>query len=344
MAKWMMNKKWVLDFDGGNQLNLMLMAKDLCLKTNWDKIAQESETHARRVGIQVTAKRNRYTTINDKMAQLWNRTNELGKKKLLNNSKHFAIRFNNGQGGHGGPNTGIVVGVMRGKNSSQTDERLGRVFDTLIHELCHVAHLHRYQATIQNGKRRPHDWLYNRIMLGAMKPFLNLKENDLNPYRYGWSIGAGYAPTKAMEQMFVDTYKSIEDLPVRLSKHFNKDIPEVKVKKVLTDEENEMKIASGFRTTLTSAFKGCGEYDGWTQVMGDSWDLDCPYEYMDILKETVKKTMTLKGLDDIQIEVLSWLINDENEHWMEMREMSWSAQEKKQDRLEELWRYLKGEN
>ena len=177
-------------------------------------------------------------------------------------------------------------------------------------------------------------------MLRAMEKYFGLNKSQLKPRCMGWSVGNGYAPSRSIVRIFNEKFKTIEDIPKRLSKHFNKDIPEVKVKKVLTDEENEMKIASGFRTTLTSAFKGCGEYDGWTQVMGDSWDLDSHYEYMDILKETVKKTMTLKGLDDIQIEVLSWLINDENEHWMEMREMSWSAQEKKQDRLEELWRYL----
>jgi hypothetical protein len=77
------------------------------------------------------------------------------------------------------------------------------------------------------------------------------------------------------------------------------------------------------------------------QVMGDTWDIGDAYEYMEILKDTVKSTMTLKELDSVQIEVLKWLLLEENEHWMEYAyEMSWSAQEKRQDRLNALWTYL----
>jgi hypothetical protein len=38
---------------------------------------------------------------------------------------------------------------------------------------------------------------------------------------------------------------------------------------------------------------------------------------------------------------LKWLLLEENEHWMEYAwEMSLSAQEKRQDRLNALWTYL----
>ena len=51
--------------------------------------------------------------------------------------------------------------------------------------------------------------------------------------------------------------------------------------------------------------------------MGDTWDIGDAYEYMEILKDTVKSTMTLKELDSVQIEGLKWLLLEENEHWME---------------------------
>ena len=178
-------------------------------------------------------------------------------------------------------------------------------------------------------------------MLRAMKDYFGLTKSQLKPRCMGWSVGNGYAPSRQIERIFGKKWVSLEDIPKRLTKHFNKDIPQTMNEKVLTDEEKEKKLMGGFRRTLTSSFKGCGEFDGWMQVMSDTWDIGGAYEYMDILKDTVKSTMTLKELDSVQIEVLEWLLLTENEHWMEYAyEMSWLAQEKRQDRLNELWRYL----
>ena len=332
--KWIENKNYIKEWNG-HQVNMMRVAKDVCLKVDWNVIVDEVQSLNKLSHSPARMKGYGFTRPRISATNLWEKTERLGKKGNLHGSRGTIRLGGNSQGGRGGPSYGVSVGM--GGNIIGT-------LETLIHEITHVIHLSAFYEPTINGKRRPHDWVFNAIMLRAMEKYFGLNKSQLKPRCMGWSVGNGYAPSRSIERIFNEKFKTIEDIPKRLSKHFNKDIPVVKAKKVLTDEEKEKKIASGFRTTLTSAFKGCGEYDGWTQVMGDSWDLDCPYEYMDILKETVKKTMTLKGLDDIQIEVLSWLINDENEHWMEMREMSWSAQEKKQDRLEELWRYLKREN
>jgi hypothetical protein len=326
---WVMDKKYIKEWNG-YQVNMMRVAKDVCLKVDWNVIVDDVASLNK---VSHSPARKTYNRLNpNEVAQrLWDETDYMARMNKLSGSKGIINLSGKGMGGFAYFSGGISVGMGGGLVST---------LETLIHEITHIIHFKSFEAPTINGKRRPHDWVFNAIMLRAMEKYFGLNKSQLEPRCMGWSVGNGYAPSRSIERIFNEKFKTIEDIPKRLSKHFNKDIPEVKVKKVLTDEENEMKIASGFRTTLTSAFKGCGEYDGWTQVMGDSWDLDSPYEYMDILKETVKKTMTLKGLDDIQIEVLSWLINDENEHWMEMREMSWSAQEKKQDRLEELWRYL----
>ena len=326
---WVMDKKYIKEWNG-YQVNMMRVAKDVCLKVDWNVIVDDVASLNK---VSHSPARKTYNRLNpNEVAQrLCDETNQKAQMNKLSGSKGIINLSGKGMGGFAYFSGGISVGMGGGLVST---------LETLIHEITHIIHFKSFEAPTINGKRRPHDWVFNAIMLRAMEKYFGLNKSQLKPRCMGWSVGNGYAPSRSIVRIFNEKFKTIEDIPKRLSKHFNKDIPEVKVKKVLTDEENEMKIASGFRTTLTSAFKGCGEYDGWTQVMGDSWDLDSPYEYMDILKETVKKTMTLKGLDDIQIEVLSWLINDENEHWMEMREMSWSAQEKKQDRLEELWRYL----
>ncbi len=330
VAKWMKNEKWIVERNG-KVLNMMELARHLCLKVNWNKIVEEAEAHARRVGKFHGKRWN--ANVNNEMKWFWNRTEKFGKQGLL--KKHINVmQFTKGGGGCYYSNGTVEVGLRK-------DLSMGECVETLFHELSHKAHDH-YVTPVINGKRRPHDWLFNRIMLGAMNEIIKKKTHELNPYAWGWSIGAGYAPTKKANDIITELYINLEKLPKKYVK-FVQDAPlkEVKVEKVLTDEEKEKKLMGGFRKTLTSAFKGCGEFDGWMQVMSDTWDIGDAYEYTDILKDTVKSTMTLKELDSVQIEVLEWLLLTENEHWMEYAyEMSWSAQEKRQDRLNALWTYL----
>lgn len=330
VAKWMKNEKWIVERNG-KVLNMMELARHLCLKVNWNKIVEEAEAHARRVGKFHGKRWN--ANVNNEMKWFWNRTEKFGKQGLL--KKHINVmQFTKGGGGCYYSNGTVEVGLRK-------DLSMGECVETLFHELSHKAHDH-YVTPVINGKRRPHDWLFNRIMLGAMNEIIKKKTHELNPYAWGWSIGAGYAPTKKANDIITELYINLEKLPKKYVK-FVQDAPlkEVKVEKVLTDEEKEKKLMGGFRKTLTSAFKGCGEFDGWMQVMSDTWEIGDAYEYTDILKDTVKSTMTLKELDSVQIEVLEWLLLTENEHWMEYAyEMSWSAQEKRQDRLNALWTYL----
>ena len=330
VAKWMKNEKWIVERNG-KVLNMMELARHLCLKVNWNKIVEEAEAHARRVGKFHGKRWN--ANVNNEMKWFWNRTEKFGKQGLL--KKHINVmQFTKGGGGCYYSNGTVEVGLRK-------DLSMGECVETLFHELSHKAHDH-YVTPVINGKRRPHDWLFNRIMLGAMNEIIKKKTHELNPYAWGWSIGAGYAPTKKANDIITELYINLEKLPKKYVK-FVQDAPlkEVKVEKVLTDEEKEKKLMGGFRKTLTSAFKGCGEFDGWMQVMSDTWDIGDAYEYTDILKDTVKINHDPQGMDSVQIEVLEWLLLTENEHWMEYAyEMSWSAQEKRQDRLNALWTYL----
>lgn len=330
VAKWMKNGKWIVERNG-KVLNMMELARHLCLKVNWNKIVEDAEVHARRVGQFHGKKWN--ANVNNEMKWFWERTEKFGKQGLLKKNINV-MQFTKGGGGWFSSNGTIEVGLRK-------DLSMGWVVDTLFHELSHKAHDH-FTTPVINGKRRPHDWLFNRIMLGAMNEVFKNKEYMLNPSAWGWTVGAGYAPTKKANGIMTELFSDLTKLPKKYAK-FVQDAPlkEVKIEKVLTDEEKEKKLMGGFRRTFTSAFKGCREFDGWMQVMGDTWDIGDAYEYMEILKDTVKSTMTLKELDSVQIEVLKWLLLEENEHWMEYAyEMSWSAQEKRQDRLNALWTYL----
>ena len=328
--KWIENKKYIKEWNG-HQVNMMRVAKDVCLKVKWNEIVGEVQS-INKLSHSPARMKSYGNKPSTKAEILWNDTEYHGKKGTLHGSRGTIRLTGNTNSGRGSPRYGVTVG-MGGD--------LVRTLEVLIHEIVHVIHLDSFIEPTINGKRRPHDWVFNAIMLRAMKDYFGLTKSQLKPRCMGWSVGNGYAPSRQIERIFCKKWVSLEDIPKRLTKHFNKDIPQTMNEKVLTDEEKEKKLMGGFRRTLTSSFKGCGEFDGWVQVMSDTWDIGGAYEYMDILKDTVKSTMTLKELDSVQIEVLEWLLLTENEHWMEYAyELSWSAQEKRQDRLNELWRYL----
>ena len=121
------------------------------------------------------------------------------------------MQFTNGGGGWYSSNGTIEVGLRK-------DLSMGCVVETLFHELSHKAHDH-FTTPVINGKRRPHDWLFNRIMLGAMNELFKKKyEHQLSPYAWGWSIGAGYAPTKKANVVMTELFNNLEKLPKRYAK------------------------------------------------------------------------------------------------------------------------------
>ena len=224
------------------------------------------------------------------------------------------------------------------------DDLVGTL-ETLIHEITHVIHLSSFYEPTINGKRRPHDWVFNAIMLRAMKDYFGLTKSQLKPRCMGWSVGNGYAPSRQIERIFRKKWLSIENIPKRLTKHFNKDIPQIKVKKVLTDEEKEKKLMGGFRRTLTSCLKGMKSYEGYLDVMADEWNITNGDEYIHYLFDKVRPTMSIKeaGLDDNEIVVLNWFIIDQQEVWAEynwQHNLSWTQQENRMNRVNDLWTYL----
>jgi len=182
-------------------------------------------------------------------------------------------------------------------------------------------------------------------MLRAMKDYFGLNKSQLRPRGMGWSIGNGYAPSRQIERIFRKKWVSLEDVPKRLTKHFNKDIPQTMNKKALTDEEKEKKLMGGFRRTLTSCLKGMKQYDGYREVMNDSWNIVDGDEYILSLFERIRPTMSIKeaGLDENEVVVLEWFIIEQQEVWAEYNwqyNLNWTQQENRMNRLNELWRYL----
>ena len=336
MAKWMKNKKWILDFDGGNQLNMMRVAKDVCLKVDWNVIVDEVQSINK---LSHSPARMKSYGFNPSLnaTHLWEKTERLGKKGNLHGSRGTIRLGGNSQGGYGGPSYGVSVGM--GGNIVGT-------LETLIHEITHVIHLSAFYEPTINGKRRPHDWVFNAIMLRAMEKYFGLNKSQLKPRCMGWSVGNGYAPSRSIERIFNEKFKTIEDIPKRLSKPFNKDIPEVKVKKVLTDEQKDKKIAGGFRRTLTTVEKSFDSSEecrrDYAESIGyetDAWD------DRDLIRK-VKDELSLDSFTDVEKKYIDYIINthmcdDYNYFNMDLSE---NQMENRYARMAELWSYLNREN
>ncbi len=333
--KWIENKKYIKEWNG-HQVNMMRVAKDVCLKVKWNEIVDEVQS-INKLSHKPARKKSYATSPSTKAEILWNDTEHHGKKGTLHGSRGTIRLTGNTNSGRGGSRYGVTVG-MGGD--------LVRTLEVLIHEITHVIHLSTFYEPTINGKRRPHDWVFNAIMLRAMKDYFGLNKSQLKPRCMGWSIGNGYAPSRQIERIFRKKWVSLEDVPKRLTKHFNKDIPQTMNKKVLTDEEKERKLMGGFRRTLTSCLKGMKQYDGYYDVMNDSWNIVDGDEYILSLFERIRPTMSIKeaGLDENEVVVLEWFIIEQQEVWAEYNweydENSWTKQENRMNRLNDLWRYL----
>ena len=329
---WIKDKKYITSF-GGAELNIMRLAKEVCLKTDWDAIINEAVTFSRDFGEMPSRK---FSNSNRKMIELWEKTERLGRIGKLSGSRQTIRIAGKSCSGRGGPSYGVTMGMGGGF------ERLVMV---IIHELVHVAHLHRYSKSVINNRRRGHDMMYNRIMLMAMQPYFNLSKSQCRPQSMGYSAGNGYSPSK-IATSHLERVLGNGMIPKKLSKHFNKDLPKVKVVKVLTQEDKDKKVISGFRTTLTSTKKGMNNYDGYCDVMSNEYGIEDGREYIENLLEQVKPTMKVDGLSEQDKEILEWLITDLQIQWFEYDnwEFSESAYARKENRMFELWGFLNREN
>lgn len=196
---WMNDKKWIWRHptDEGLEINLMSVAKSICLTMDVDAICDEAEAWVRKKGVEVKPKGPSYIfSSNKRLERMWNRTND-SKGKIKVRKGGIVLKRNGYNSGRGGPTYGISL--------SGTD---ACCVDTIIHEFAHVVHLLRYNETIANGRRRPHDLLYNRIMLKMMQAYCGIPESQTNPIALGWSIGNGYAPTRKIEKIHEEMVKS----------------------------------------------------------------------------------------------------------------------------------------
>lgn len=203
---YMKHESWMIRYND-KAVNKMELVKHFCLNIDWDSIIDQAydwckENHY--LGRQPTlmdelpkVKQTKYSS-NKRMADLWSNTeSSLRSQAILRRQPvkvggGFIVRFS-GNGSRAGPHYGCTLGTNWVSRNAGVD--------TIIHELAHIAHLGRYHQAEINGRARPHDIFYNRIMLTAMDAAFGLSKSCTDPIYMGYSIGNGYAPTKKVKGM-----------------------------------------------------------------------------------------------------------------------------------------------
>lgn len=204
---YMKHESWVISVEENTAINLMDLTKHFCLNIDWDSIVDQAYdwckenhylgswmTEQPTVMDELPKARQTHHGANKALANLWSNTekqlNTKGPRKV---GGGFITRFG-GVGSRAGPIYGCTIG------SGAFLSNYG--VTTIIHELTHIAHLTRYYAPVINGKRRPHDLFYNKIMLMAMNEGIGgLTSQQLNPLYMGYTVGEGYAPTISVRKV-----------------------------------------------------------------------------------------------------------------------------------------------
>lgn len=208
-------------------INLMVFCRTLFMMRGLDKIVDDAVAYANDRGENVKKKSFPSHTAEGKLRQILRNTEKALKKKkgvpVMKEWGHHGptIRLpKSGGGGCANPCYGMTV-------------RQGGwcVIGTAIHEMTHIIHLVKVNEYRQNGKRRPHDICYNRIMLMVAKKLFKLTDKELSghPKRHGYSIGNGYAPTRRGLDPAIN--KLLKDEDPRIMRFFTAEKPAEKKKK-----------------------------------------------------------------------------------------------------------------
>ncbi len=90
------------------------------------------------------------------------------------------------------PSRGVRVGVPHDFGTYA----VARTLEVTLHELVHYMHLSKVRERVVNGKRRPHDRMFNAMLCQMAKSFWGY---DRTPLTAGYSVGRGYAPSENLE-------------------------------------------------------------------------------------------------------------------------------------------------
>ena len=193
--EWYYNEKYSLinPTNKDVRINIMDVAKHLCLNTNWEALAQEAYEYAIREGERPT-KLSKSNSISKHMRALWQKTDKMkGKYRGVRGTIRMSLRKRR-SGARASPIYGITMSVTDKPHNTY------RSIYVLFHEIIHCSQLYGYDCH-RDSKRRPHDIMFNRMMLKLMQPYFNLTDDQCNVFKQGYKRGNGYAPSRKIERV-----------------------------------------------------------------------------------------------------------------------------------------------
>jgi len=286
-------------------INLMVFCRTLFMMRGLDKIVDDAVTYANDWGENVT-KKYPFLTAEEKLRQILKNTEKAIKNKkgvpVPKERRHGAvIRLpKSGGGGCASPSYGMTV---RGNY---------QYIGVAIHEMTHIIHLQKVNEYRQNGKRRPHDICFNRIMLMVAKKLLKLTNEEMttHPVDAGYSVGRGYAPTH--ETLYPAINKLLLDEDPRIMRFFTAEEP---VKKEKTRGPNRnlwlIHLDKWVNHQLEATFPerlSDGIYE--TEIDGEWAELQYPIGWEE-LRDKIKAG---EKLDEIELHMIDNYV-DEYEYW-----------------------------
>jgi len=207
------------------RINIMDFARHVCMNTDIGAIAHEAFEYATREGerpsYRTTANRASISTKTNGCARaLWQKTDKTQARQSIKRVRQRgSIRIQHAKdartkSARGGPKYGITMSV-----NGDEGEATARALKVLLHEMIHVFQLTHYKEHHgRNGKRRPHDIMFNRMMLKLMQPWFGLTEKECNPFNMNYASNKGYGPSKKVQRIIENKLNNNE--PLRINRFF----------------------------------------------------------------------------------------------------------------------------
>lgn len=194
--EWYYNEKYSLinPTNTNVRINIMDVAKHLCLNTNWEALAKEAYDYAIREGERPT-KKSTSNSISKHMRAMWEKTDKMkGKYRGARGTIRMTASKQGVKSARASPLYGISMSV------NDKPAYTYRSIYVLFHEIIHCSQLHGYDCH-RDSKRRPHDIMFNRMMLKLMQPYFNLTDDQCDVFKQGYKRGNGYAPSRKIERV-----------------------------------------------------------------------------------------------------------------------------------------------
>lgn len=203
------------------RINIMDFARHVCMNMDIGAIAHEAFEYATREGERPsyrtrTNQKHIAVVTNECARDLWRKTDKTQARQSIKRVRQrgsIRIQFAKdarSKSARGGPHYGITMSV-----NGDEGEATARALKVLLHEMIHVFQLTHYKEHHgRNGKRRPHDIMFNRMMLKLMQPWFGLTEKECNPFNMGYASNKGYGPSKKVQRIIESKLNNNEALPI----------------------------------------------------------------------------------------------------------------------------------